>query len=102
MQPIDLNCPTCTQKLQVEPEALRARMPCPRCGADFVPIDLISRDQPLPAIPATRPPSAAKEAALAEAAPAEETLTTEAASSTTNGAEQAEPKPTLRPGERIG
>jgi|GEM_PF-494451 len=55
MSATKVSCPACAQKLSVAPEALRARMQCPRCGNGFVPADVMPRSNTLPAIPDVRP-----------------------------------------------
>ena len=88
MPPIHLNCPICSQKLQAEPEALRARTQCPRCGAEFIPLDVIPRHNTLPALPVIRPPAAEEIA--------------EAADPTLSGAAHADPRPDLKAGPLVG
>jgi len=71
MPAIHLSCPSCSQKLSTEPGALRVRLQCPRCATEFLPIDVIPRQNTLPAIPAPRAGAAPKAGAgPAGAAPA--------------------------------
>jgi hypothetical protein len=88
MLPIILHCPICSQKLQAEPAALRAPMQCPRCFAEFVPIEVIPHDTALPALPVTPPPSSVE---AIEPAPV-----------TKRGATNADPPPAMSAGRRVG
>src|SRR5215207_9702530 len=51
MPEIRLSCPTCSQRLSASTDALRTRMSCPRCGAEFLPMDVIPPQLTLPAMP---------------------------------------------------
>lgn len=57
-----LSCPACSQRLSLEPEALWTRMQCPRCGTEFLPIDVIPRHNTMAAIPVVRPSAGAEPA----------------------------------------
>jgi len=55
MPEIRLSCPTCSQRLSASTDALRTRMSCPRCGAEFLPMDVIPPQLTLPAMPVVSP-----------------------------------------------
>jgi hypothetical protein len=51
MPEIRLSCPKCSQRLAVSTDALRSQMSCLRCGAEFLPLDVIPPGLTLPAMP---------------------------------------------------
>jgi hypothetical protein len=54
MPAIRLSCPKCAQRLSAETDALRSPMLCPRCGAEFMPLDVIPPQMTLPAMPVVK------------------------------------------------
>src|SRR5262249_50084854 len=54
MPAVYFNCPSCSQRLSAEPEALRSEIGCPRCGRQFLPVNVIAPQRTLPAIAAPR------------------------------------------------
>ena len=50
MAQTQFRCPSCTQQLTADADALRRRFQCARCGTEFRPLDVLPVDTPLPAI----------------------------------------------------
>jgi len=100
MHTIHLSCPTCTQRLSAQTDALQARMRCPRCGADFLPLEVIPRDLTLPAMPAVSLGASAPaggDAAPAAPSTAPAAPSTAPAAPSTAPAAPAAPPPTSEP-----
>jgi hypothetical protein len=67
MDPVQIFCPSCGQRLSAPPSEVRREVSCPRCDTRFRPVDVIDKDVPLPVVPVSAAaPSAPTEPASGE------------------------------------